>query len=71
MPGRFNLQGVGCATEIDKQRPAFSTRWQDPAVFTVNELSADEELMSLLDLKTALFWCREGEDCVNGEKRKC
>jgi hypothetical protein len=38
---------------------AFSTRWQDPAVFTAGKLSADEELISLLDLKTALLWCRE------------
>jgi hypothetical protein len=59
MPGRFNLHGVGCATEIGKQRPAFSTRWQDPAVFTADKLSADEELISLLDLKMALLWRRE------------
>jgi hypothetical protein len=59
MPGRFNLHGVGCATEIGKQRPAFSTRWQDPTVFTADKLSADEELISLLDLKTALLWCCE------------
>jgi len=51
MPGRFNLHGVGCTTEIGKQRPAFSARWQDPAVFTANELSADEELISLLDVE--------------------
>jgi len=51
MPGRFHLHGVGCATEIGKQRPAFSARWQDPAVFTANERSADEELISLLDVE--------------------
>jgi len=50
-----------------QQRPAFST----PAVFTADKLSADKELLSLLDLKTARLSCHEGEDCVKGEKRKC
>jgi hypothetical protein len=54
-----------------QQSPAFSTSRPHPAVFTADNLSADEELLSLLDLKTALLSWHEGEDCVNGEKRKC
>jgi len=37
--------------KLAKQRPAFSPRRQDPAVFTADRLSADEELISLLDLE--------------------
>jgi len=71
MPGRFHLHRVGCATEIGEQSPAFSTGWQGPAVFTADNLSADEELLSLLKPKPRLLSCHEGEDCVKGEKRKC
>jgi len=42
-----------------------------PAVFTADNLSADEELLNLLYLETALLSWHEGEDCVKGEKRKC
>jgi len=42
-----------------------------PAVFTVDNLSADEELLSLLKPKPRLLSRHEGEDCVKGEKRKC
>jgi len=37
--------------KLAKQRPAFSPRRQDLAVFTADRLSADEELISLLDLE--------------------
>jgi hypothetical protein len=42
-----------------------------PAVFTADNLSADEELLNLLNPKPRLLSWREGEDCVKGEKRKC
>jgi len=71
MPGRFHLHGVGCATEIGEQSPAFSTSRLHPAVFTADKLSADEKLISLLNPNPRLLSWHEGEDCVKGEKRKC
>ena len=60
-----------CATEVRQQSAAFSASRQDPAILTTNEFSADEEFVGLLDLKPRRLSLHEGEDCVNGEKRKC
>ena len=45
--------------------------WQDAAVFTADKLSADEQLISLLNLEPGLLSWHGSEDCVNREKRKC
>jgi hypothetical protein len=45
--------------KLASNAPPFPRAGSTPAVFTADNLSADEELISLLDLKTALLWCRE------------
>jgi len=44
-----------CATEIGDQSAAFSLSRQDAAAFTADKLSADEQLISLLNLEPGLL----------------